>query len=56
MRLLEDFELRDSLTRRPPEDMRQLMRRIEEYKRLEDDWLQSKGKVSVKNHPQHIDL
>ena len=34
----EDSELRDSLTRRPPDDMRQLMRHIEEYKRLEDDW------------------
>ena len=37
--LLEDSELRESLTRRPPEDMRQLMRHIEEYKRLENDWL-----------------
>jgi len=37
--LLEDSELQDSLTKRPPEDMRQLMRRIEEYKRLEDDQL-----------------
>ena len=35
--LLEDFELQDLLTRRPPKDMRQLMRLIEEYKRLEDD-------------------
>ena len=35
--LPEDFELRDSLTKRPPEDIRQLMRRIEEYKRLKDD-------------------
>ena len=37
MGLLEDSELWESLTKRPPEDMRQLMRRIEEYKRLEDD-------------------
>ncbi|XP_075659044.1 uncharacterized protein LOC142628900 [Castanea sativa] len=37
--LPEDSEFRESLTRRPPEDMRQLMRRIEEYKRLEDDRL-----------------
>ena len=44
MGLLEDFELQDSLTRRPPEDKRHLMRRIEEYKRLEDDRLQSKGR------------
>ena len=50
--LPKDFELRDSLTRRPPEDMRQLMRHIEEYKRLKDDRLQSKGKAPVINHPQ----
>ena len=37
MGLPKDSELRDLLTRRPLEDMRQLMRRIEEYKRLEDD-------------------
>ena len=54
--LLEDSELRDSLTRRPPEDIRQLMRHIEEYKWLEDDRLQSKGKAPVINHPWHIDL
>ena len=30
---------------RPPEDMHQLMRRIEEYKRLENDRLQRKGKA-----------
>ena len=29
----------------PLEDMHQLMRRIEEYKRLEDDRLQGKGKA-----------
>ena len=45
MGLPEDSELRESLTKRPPEDMRQLMRRIEEYKRLEDDPLLSKGKL-----------
>ena len=39
MGLPEDSDLRESLTRKPPEDMRQLMRRIEEYKRLEDDQL-----------------
>ena len=52
MGLLETSELRDMLTMRPPEDMRQLMRHIEEYKRLEDDWLQSKGKAPVINHPR----
>nr|XP_023881283.1 uncharacterized protein LOC111993692 [Quercus suber] len=30
--LPEESGLRESLTRKPPEDMRQLMRRIEEYK------------------------
>ena len=52
MGLPEDSELRDSLTRRLPEDMRQLMRRIEEYKWLEDDRLQSKGKAPVISHPR----
>ena len=47
MGLPEDSELRESLTKRPPEDMRQLMRRIEEYKRLEDDRLQNKGKAPL---------
>ena len=47
MGLPEDSELRESLTRRPPEDMRQLIRRIEEYKCLEDDRLQSKGKAPL---------
>ena len=50
--LPEDSELRESLTKRPPKDMRQLMRRIEEYKCLEDDWLQSKGKAPLLNHPR----
>ncbi|XP_075645283.1 uncharacterized protein LOC142616289 [Castanea sativa] len=51
MGLPEESELRESLTLKPPEDMRQLMRRIEEYKRLEDDRLQSKGKESIINYP-----
>ena len=45
--LPEDSELRDSLTRRPPEDMWQLIRHTEEYKRLEDNWQQNKGKASI---------
>ena len=49
MGLPEDSELRESLTKRPPKDIRQLMRRIEEYKRLEDNWLQSKGKAPLLN-------
>ena len=47
--LLENSELRESLTKRPLKDIRQLMRRIEEYKRLEDDQLQSKGKTPLVN-------
>ena len=49
MRLPEDSELRESLTKKPPKGMRQLMRRIEEYKRLKDDRLQSKGKAPIMN-------
>jgi len=50
--LLKDSELQDSLTMRPPENMRQLMRRIKEYKRLEDDRKQSKGKAPAT--PQYM--
>ena len=32
------------------------MRRIEKCKRLEDDWLQSKGKAPVINHPRQSGL
>ncbi|XP_030941583.1 uncharacterized protein LOC115966497 [Quercus lobata] len=39
MGLPEDSGLRESLTKKPSEGMQQLMRRIEEYKRLEDDRL-----------------
>ena len=49
MGLPENSKLQESLTKKPPEDMRQLMRRIEEYKRLEDDRLQSKGKAPLVN-------
>ena len=52
MGLPKDSELRESLTKRPPEDIRQLMRCIEEYKRLEDDRLQSKGKAMLLNRSQ----
>ena len=45
LELPHELELRDSLTMRPPENMHQLMRRIEEHKRLEDDRLQGKGKA-----------
>ena len=54
MGLLEDFELWESLTKKPPEGMRQLMRRIEEHKHLEDDRLQSKGKAPLMNRPRQL--
>ena len=41
MGLLKDFELRESLKKRPSKDIRQLIRHIEEYKHLKDDRLQS---------------
>ena len=47
MGLPKDSELRESLTKRPSKDMRKLMRRIKEYKRLEDDRLQNKGKAPL---------
>ena len=50
MGLPEDSGLRESLTKRPPKDIRQLMSRIEEYKRLEDDRLLSRGKAPLLNH------
>nr|XP_023920167.1 uncharacterized protein LOC112031682 [Quercus suber] len=52
MGLPDESGLRESLTKKPPEDMRQLMRRIEEYKRLEDDRIQSKGKAQVTDRPR----
>ncbi|XP_075661761.1 uncharacterized protein LOC142631475 [Castanea sativa] len=54
MGLPDEFGLRESLMKRPLEDMRQLMRRIEEYKWLENDRLQNKGKASVINYPRNI--
>ena len=35
--ILEDSKLRELLTMRPSKNMRQLIRHIKEYKRLEDD-------------------
>ena len=48
--LLEDSELQESLTMRPSEDIRQLMRRIEEYKWLKDNRQQNKGKAPIISH------
>ncbi|XP_075665337.1 uncharacterized protein LOC142635000 [Castanea sativa] len=53
MGLPKESGLKESLTLKPLEDMRQLMRRIEEYKRLEDDRLQSKGKEPIINYPRN---
>ncbi|XP_075670506.1 uncharacterized protein LOC142640332 [Castanea sativa] len=53
MGLLEEFGLRELLTLKPLEDIRQLMRCIEEYKHLEDNRLQSKGKEPMTNYPRN---
>ena len=49
MGLPKDLELQELLKKRPLEDMRQLMRRIEEYKCLDDVRLQIKGKTPLLN-------
>ncbi|XP_075655525.1 uncharacterized protein LOC142625713 [Castanea sativa] len=46
--------LRKSLTMKAAIDMRQLMDRIDKYKRVEEDQMQSKGKVKV--YPERKDL
>ncbi|XP_075674721.1 uncharacterized protein LOC142643878 [Castanea sativa] len=53
MGLPKESGLRESLTLKPPKDMRQLMRRIEEYKHLEDDRLQSKRKEPIISYPRN---
>ena len=40
-------DLRKSLTRKPARSIRQLMDRIDEYKRVEEDHQQGKGKAKV---------
>ena len=45
LRLAQESELRDSLTMHSLENLHQLMKRIKEHKRLEDDKQQSKGKA-----------
>ena len=56
MRLPKDSELRESLTKKPPEGIKQLTRRIEEYKHLKDDRLQSKGKALLVIRPRQLDF
>ena len=45
--LLVKHDLRKSLTRKSVRSVRQLMNRINEYKRVEEDQQQGKGKVKV---------
>ena len=40
-----EHDLRKSLTRKPVRSVRQLMNRIEEYKRVKEDQQQGKGKA-----------
>ena len=42
-----EHDLRKSLTGKPDTSVRQLMDRIDKYKRVEDDQLQGKGKEKV---------
>ena len=42
-----EHDLRKSLTKKPIRSVRQLMDRIDEYKRVEKDQQQGKGKVKV---------
>ena len=42
-----EHDLRKSLTRKPVRSMCQLMDRIDEYKRVEEDQQQRKGKAKV---------
>lgn len=44
---MEESKLRESLKMRIPKNMHQLIRSIEEHKRLKDDGQQSKGKAPV---------
>ena len=42
-----EHDLRKSLTGKPVVNVRQLMNRIDKYRRIEGDQLQGKGKVKV---------
>ena len=48
--LPNEHGLRKSLTGKPVTSMRQLMDRIDKYKRVEEDQQQGKGKVKVIPH------
>ena len=45
--LLSEHGLRKSLTGKPVTSLRQLMDRVDKYKRIEDDQQQGKGKAKV---------
>ena len=45
--LLAEHNLRKSLTRKPIKSMRRLMDRIDEYKQIEEDQQQGKGKAKA---------
>ena len=45
--LLPEHGLRKSLTSKPVTSLRQLMDRVDKYKRIEDDQQQGKGKAKV---------
>ena len=45
--LLAEYDLRKSLTGKPIVNVRQLMDRIDKYRRIEEDQLQGKGKAKV---------
>ena len=47
VRLPAEHELRKSLTMKPIHSMRQLMDRIDKYKRVENDQTQGKGKAKA---------
>ena len=47
VRLPSEHSLRKSLTGKPVTNLRQLMDRVDKYKRIEDDQQQGKGKVKV---------
>ena len=45
--LLAEYDLRKSLTKKSVRSMRRLMDRIDEYKRVEEDQQQGKGKAKA---------
>ena len=52
--LPSDHGLRKSLTGKPVTSLRQLMDRVDKYKRIEDDQQQGKGKGKAKVIPQEM--